>query len=322
MKPRIFVTRPVPAEVESYLQEHCECDFWGQEEPVPRQMLLERTADVQGLLTAGGKIDAELFDHAKQLRVVSSLSVGYNHYDLPAMKQRGIIGTHTPYVLDESVADLVLALMLGTARRVVELDRYVREGRWQRGDNEVLYGFDVHHATVGIIGLGRIGEAIARRARFGFAMNVLYHNRSRKPQAEEELGAAYRTLDELLAESDYVVLMTPLTPETKQLIGRRELALMKPSAIFINVSRGQNVDEAALLEALQTGAIRAAGLDVFDREPIGAEHPLLQLPNVIALPHIGSATAKTRFDMAMLAAQNLVAGLEGRTPPNVVQELQ
>jgi len=321
MKPSVFIDRQIPAEVEAFIAEHCIIDKWEGNTPITRQQLLERMANTHGLLTAGAKIDAELIDQAPQLKVVSSISVGYNHFDIAAMYARGIIGTNTPHVLNDTVADLALALILGTARRVAELDRYVKDGKWKTGDGVKLFGKDVHHAKLGIIGMGRIGEAVARRARFGFEMDVVYYNRSRKPDAEEQLGVRYLELNELLAYSDFVLLLAPLTPETVKLIGQKEFNLMKSSAIFINISRGQTVDEQALIDALQKGTIAAAGLDVFEKEPIESDHPFLTMPNVLTLPHIGSATSETRFDMAMLAAQNLVCALTGQTPPNIVDEL-
>ncbi|MNN06365.1 Glyoxylate/hydroxypyruvate reductase B [compost metagenome] len=198
----------------------------------------------------------------------------------------------------------------------------MKDGHWKRGDDVELFGLDVHHKTLGIIGMGEIGEAVARRGKWGFGMNVLYHNRHQKPEAEDVLGAEYRGLDDLLRESDFIVLMTPLTPETRQMIGQREFALMKPTAIFINASRGATVDEAALITALQNRSIYGAGLDVFEHEPIRPDNPLLNMPNVVTLPHIGSATEQTRHDMAMLAAQNLVSALYGRIPTNIVRELR
>jgi len=322
MKPYIYVDSPIPGEVENYLRTFCEVGKWESTAPIPRPVLLEQVAGAQGLLTSGSRIDAELLDHAPDLRAVSSISVGYNHFDVDAMRQRGIVGTNTPDVLSDTVADLVFALMLGTARRVAELDRYVKEGRWQRGEGDALFGLDVHHRTLGIIGMGRIGEAIARRGKFGFEMDVVYYNRSRKPDTEQQLGVRYAELAELLAGSDFIVLMAPLTPETNRLIGREQFQAMKPDAIFINASRGQTVDEEAMIDALRSGVIRAAGLDVYEQEPLPPGHPLLGLPNVLTLPHIGSATAQTRFDMAMLAARNLVEAVSGRTPPNVVAELR
>ncbi|HEY0828613.1 MAG TPA: D-glycerate dehydrogenase, partial [Bacilli bacterium] len=255
-------------------------------------------------------------------KVVSNITVGYNNFDLEAMKARGVMGTNTPHVLDETVADLVFGLMLSAARRLPELDRLVTAGGWRTGRDEVLYGVDVHSATLGIIGLGRIGEAIARRAKFGFNMEVLYYNRHHNVEAETKLGVKYRELPALLESSDYVLLMTPLTPQTEKMIGKAEFAMMKKSAIFINASRGKTVDEQALIEALQHGEIRAAGLDVYEQEPVAADNPLLHMDNVVTLPHIGSATAKTRLDMAMLAAQNLVDAVYGVKPSCLVKELQ
>lgn len=322
MKPTVFIDRQIPAEVEAYIAEYCEIDKWEGATSHPRQTLLDKLENADGFLTAGTKIDAELLDRAPRLKVISSISVGYNHFDLDAMKARGIIGTNTPNVLNDTVADLVFALMLGTARRLAELDQLVKEGQWKAGNGLNHFGVDVHHAKLGIIGMGRIGETVARRAKFGFDMDVLYYNRSRKPDVEEQLGVTYAELKELLAASDFVVLLAPLTAETRQLIGRAEFELMKPSSIFINVSRGQTINEEALIEALQKGKIRAAGLDVFVKEPIDAANPLLQMKNVLTLPHIGSATAQTRFEMAKLAAQNVVSALIGQTPPNVVKELK
>ncbi|RCW42307.1 2-hydroxyacid dehydrogenase [Paenibacillus prosopidis] len=322
MKPSIFIDRPIPAEVEAYLAEHCEIEKWESAAPIPRQTLMDKLAKTKGLLTAGMKIDAELLDLAPNLKVVSSISVGYNHFDIAAMKKRGVIGTNTPHVLNDTVADLAFALILGTARRVAELDRYVKEGQWQTGDGVKLFGTDVHHAKLGIIGMGRIGEAVARRAKLGFEMDVIYYNRSRKQAVEDQLGVRYAPLKELLSTSDFIVQLAPLTAETTRMLGRSEFQLMKQSSIFINMSRGQTIDEEALIEALQQRTIAAAGLDVYEKEPIDAAHPFLQMPNVLTLPHIGSATTQTRFDMAMLAAKNLVSALTGQIPSNIVDELR
>lgn len=322
MKPKVYISRPIPAEVEAYIAEHCEYRKWSGEGPLGYEQMKTELADAEGLLTTGGRIDEGLLAHAPKLRVVSTISVGYNNMDIAAMKARGVIGTHTPYVLDDSVADLVLGLMLSVSRRIPEMDRFIRQGGWKRGDDRSIFGRDVHHATVGIIGMGRIGEAIAQRAKLGFSMNVLYYNRSRKPEAEARFGAEYCTLEELLARSDFVVLMTPLTAETTRFIGARHFALMKPTAYFINASRGMVVDEPALIEALQQGKIAGAGLDVFAKEPVDPANPLLRMDNVVAVPHIGSATAQTRFEMAMTAARNLVAAVKGETPPYLVPEFR
>ncbi|MBH8596975.1 D-glycerate dehydrogenase [Thermoactinomyces sp. CICC 10523] len=322
MKPHVFLARRVSKEAEAYIAEHCTYRKWEKDTPIPRSQLLREIADAEGLLISGGKIDDELLQHAPKLKVVSNMSVGYNNFDLEAMKRRNVLGTHTPHVLDETVADLAFALILSAARRVPELDRFVKEGKWTNGDDTHLFGVDVHGRTLGIIGMGRIGEAIARRGKLGFNMDVLYFNRRRKPDVEERLGVRYCELETLLKQADFIVLMVPLTAETKHMIGREQFALMKESAIFINTSRGKTVDEAALIEALENKRIRAAGLDVFYQEPVPTDNPLLRMPNVVTLPHIGSATAQTRHKMAMLAAKNLVAAVTGQTPPNVVEELK
>lgn len=322
MKPNIFIAREIPPEVEAYLGEHCNYTKWDQDGPIPRETLLNSLRDAEGLLTSGGKIDGELLEHAPRLRAVSTISVGYNNFDLEAMKARKVIGTNTPDVLNDTVADLILGLMLAVARRIPEMDRYVKDGSWKRGDDKELFGLDVHHKKLGIIGMGSIGEAVAQRAKFGFGMDIAYHNRNRKPETEEALDAKYLSLSELLQNSDFIVLMTPLTPETKGMIGKDEFALMKRTAIFINASRGATVNEADMVQALQEGLIYGAGLDVFEQEPVRPDHPLLAMPNVVTLPHLGSSTEHTRFDMAMAAAKNLVAALQGHTPPNIVKELK
>ncbi len=322
MRPKVFIARKVPREVEDYVAQYCDCEKWNGAGLIPRNELLKVLGNSEGLLINGERIDQELLDAAPKLRVVSNNSVGYNNFDLNVMKLRGIIGTNTPSVLDDTVADLVLGLILATARRITELDRYVKAGQWRGIIGNELFGTDVHHATLGIIGMGRIGECIAERAKFGFKMRVLYCNRNPKVEVEERVGVEHCSMEQLLQESDFVVLMTPLTPETANIMGDREFNLMKRSAIFINASRGETVDEKALIRVLEEGRIRAAGLDVYDKEPIELNNPLLTMENVITIPHIGSATARTRFDMAMLAAQNLVTTLLGKEPPNLVPELR
>ncbi|MCP8969815.1 2-hydroxyacid dehydrogenase [Ectobacillus ponti] len=322
MKKRVYIAECVPSSVEAYIAAHCEYEKWEEDRKIPRDVLLEKVRDKHGLLNFGAKIDAELLGAAPLLEAVANISVGYDNFDIAAMKQRGIIGTNTPYVLDDTVADLIFGLMLSASRRICELDRFVKEGRWTHEITREQYGIDVHHATVGIIGMGRIGEAVAKRAKFGFDMNVLYYNRSRKPDAEAAYGAVYCGLEELLQQSDFIVLMTPLTPDTHQLIGAKEFSLMKRTAVFINASRGQTVDEQALIQVLQERRIWAAGIDTFEIEPVAPDNPLLRLDNVVTLPHIGSATFKTREDMAMTAAKNMVAALYGEKPQYVVHELK
>ncbi|GBF72691.1 bifunctional glyoxylate/hydroxypyruvate reductase B [Paenibacillus sp. 598K] len=322
MKPKVYVATSLPQQAIAYLEEHCEVSRWTGDRGITKEAFIEEAAEAEGVLLTGTTIDESLLARLPHLRVVSNMSVGYNNFDLQAMRARGILGTHTPYVLDDTVADLVFALILSVSRRIAELDRFVRAGHWVKGSAADLFGTDVHHRTLGIIGMGRIGEAIAARGRLGFGMDVIYHNRSRKPDVEDRLGLRYVELDELLAEADFVVLMTPLTPQTQGYIGKEAFARMKSSAFFINASRGQTVDEAALVEALQTGQIAGAGLDVFEQEPIPPDHPLLQMEQVVLVPHIGSATAETRFEMAMLAARNLVHALRGDGEVHIVKELQ
>lgn len=322
MRPKVFIARPIAKEAEDYIAQYCDYRMWRERGAIPLQQLKEEIADVDGLLTFGGKVNDELLEHAANLKVVTNISVGYNNFDLEAMRRRKIWGTHTPSVLDDSVADMVIGLMLSAARRIPEMDRMVKAGGWVKGSDIPYYGVDVHHTTLGIIGMGRIGEAVAKRARFGFDMEVYYSNRNRKPEAEKELGVVYKELNNLLKSSDYIVMLTPLTAQTEHMIGAEQFAMMKKSAIFINISRGKTVDEQAMIKALQEGQIRAAGLDVFDREPVQADNPLLKLDNVVVTPHVGSATFRTRLDMAMMAARNLVAGASGEMPPNVVTELK
>ncbi|MDA7416399.1 D-glycerate dehydrogenase [Xenophilus arseniciresistens] len=275
----------------------------------------------QALIGSSFPIDAAVLERAPALKVISSVSVGVDNYALAELHRRGILLCHTPGVLDETVADTVFALLMATSRRVVELSNLVREGRWTRNIGEEFFGFDVHGKTLGLLGFGRIGQAIARRAALGFGMPVRYH--TRRPvdlavQAPALLGhAEHRTLDALLAESDFVVAMLPLSDSTRGLIDARLFSRMKPGAIFINGGRGATVDEAALLAALDSGQLRAAGLDVFAKEPLPGESPLRTHPRVTPLPHIGSATHETRYAMNRLAVDNLLAALAGQRPAAV-----
>jgi gluconate 2-dehydrogenase len=269
--------------------------------------------EAHGLLGVGRPFGRALLERAGRLEVISTISVGYDNYELAYLNERGILLTNTPDVLTETTADLGFTLLMAAARRVPELDAWVKAGHWQAPVGPAQFGSDVHGKTLGILGLGNIGAAIARRGRFGFNMQVLYHGNSRKPALEQELGARYCGFDELLGEADFVVLVVPLSAQTRHLIGRRELALMKPSAILVNVARGPVVDEQALVEALQARQIQAAGLDVYEKEPL-RESPLFALPNVVTLPHVGSATHETRQAMAELALDNLERALLGGTP--------
>ncbi len=280
--------------------------------------LREALPQAHGLLGASLKLDAALLDLAPQLEAVSSVSVGVDNYDIDDLSRRGVQLTNTPDVLTETTADTGFALILATARRVVELASMVRNGQWTASVGSKQFGTDVHGKTLGIIGMGRIGEALAQRGHFGFGMPVIYHSHSPKPAVDQRFGARHCGLDELLKEADFICLTLPLTAETTGLIGARELELMGPDSIFINISRGKVVDEQALIHALQTGQIRAVGLDVFEREPLDPQSPLLKLDNVVATPHIGSATHETREAMARCAVDNLLAALRGERPQNLV----
>lgn len=320
-RPKVFIATKTSRAAQEYIEKFCDCEKWEGKGPIPREELFKKLEDKDGAILTGIPVNEELLHHAPNLRVVSNISVGYDNFDLKAMKDRKIIGTNTPGVLDNTVADLVLGLMLAASRRIVELDKYVKEGKWKKEDNRNLFGLDVYGATLGIIGMGRIGEAIAKRAKFGFDMEVLYYNRNRKYEAEKNLGVVYSDFEFLLKTSDFIVLIVPLTKETHHMIDVKELNMMKNSAIIINASRGQTINEQALIQALQSKKILGAGLDVYDIEPINLDNLLLKMPNVVTVPHIGSATEKTRLDMAMTAAKNLVTALMGEIPPGCVPEL-
>ncbi len=305
-KPRIYVSRRLPEAAMDVLFPHFDVRAWSEEETaVPRDVLLAEAGAVQGLLCLlTERIDREFLERAPHLRIVANMAVGYDNVDVPACTARRVVVTNTPGVLTESTADLAFALLLATARRLPEARDVLLQNRWRTWSPMFLTGQDVHDATLGIVGLGRIGQAAAKRAR-GFGMKVLYHSRHRDLAVETETGAEYRMLDDLLGESDFVSIHLPLSGETRHIIGPRELGLMKPSAVLINTSRGAVVDEQALYEALRDRKIWAAGLDVFEREPLSPQSPLRSLPNVVLLPHIGSASIATRTQMAVLAATNL-----------------
>ena len=270
------------------------------------------------LLGASVKLDAELLDLAPKLKAVSSVSVGVDNYDIEYLTRRGVLLTNTPDVLTETTADTGFALIMATARRVVELATMVRDGQWQQNIGPKHFGSDVHGKTLGIIGMGRIGEAVAQRGHFGFGMPVIYHSHSPKPAVEARFDARYRSLEDVLREADFVCLTVPLTAETERLIGAEQFAQMRPETIFINIARGKVVDERALIAALQNGQIRAAGLDVFEQEPVSPDSPLLKMNNVVATPHMGSATHETREAMARCAVDNLLAALAGERPKDLV----
>jgi gluconate 2-dehydrogenase len=305
MKPRVLVTRQVFPEVIAALSERWQVIANEGEGAWSAEELRARAADCDALyVVAGDRVDQALLDACPRLRIVATGSVGFNHIDVPACSARGIAVTNTPDVLNEATADLGWSLLMAAARRICESEHWLRAGQWNRWSWDQFLGADVYGTTLGIVGMGRIGSAIARRAR-GFSMRILYANRSASPH-EAELGATRLSLDELLQQSDHVMLVLPYSPETHHLIGERELALMKPTATLVNIARGGIVDDAALARALKAKRIAAAGLDVFENEP--ALNPeLLTVPNVALTPHIGSATRSSRMGMAMLAAQNLLA---------------
>lgn len=318
MKPKILVTREVFDETLEFLAQHCEVESNQQDAAFPPETLAQKLADKDGMMCAlTDRVDAKLVERCPRLKAVANIAVGYNNIDLPACTARGVQATNTPGVLDDSTADLAWALMLGAARRVTELERRVRAGEWKGWKLKQWLGVDVHHATLGILGMGRIGQAIARRAA-GFEMKVIYHNRKRvTPDIEKRCNAAYVTKEDLLRQADFVVLQMPYSPETHHMIGAAELRLMKPTAILVNSTRGGVVDEDALIAALKGGVIRAAGLDVFENEP-RVNPGFFGLDNVVLMPHIGSSTESTRRAMAMTAAKNLVAALTGGVPPNLL----
>ena len=318
MKPKIVITREIFDDVIDYLKQHCDVDSNQADVPYTPEALAAKLVGRDGLMCAlTDRVDAALIGAASQLKAVANIAVGYNNIDVPVCTARGIQVTNTPGVLDDSTADLAFALMLATARRITEVEAYIRKGEWTGWKLKQWLGVDVHHATLGIIGMGRIGQAIAKRA-CGFDMKVIYHNRNRVAlDIEQRANAAYVNMDELLAQADFVILQMPYSPATHHLIGAAQLAKMKPSAILINSTRGGVVDDAALIAALKNGTIRAAGLDVFENEP-KLDPAFLELKNVALAPHIGSSTEATRRAMAMLAAQNLVAALTGQRPPNWV----
>ena len=300
-----------------------EVRLWDSDDPIPREELLRMAGGIDGLLCLlTERVDAGLLDAAGPgLRVICNMAVGYDNIDVPEATRRGVVVTNTPDVLTETTADLTWALILAACRRMGEAIDQLREERWRSWRVMELAGLDVHGATLGIVGAGRIGRAVARRAS-GFSMRTLYHSRSPRPDFERESGAVFRaSLNDLLREADIVTLHVPLTGETKGLIGRRELGLMKSTAVLVNTSRGPVVDETALAESLGAGRLLAAGLDVYETEPLPAGSPLRRLRNVVLLPHIGSATVATRTAMATLAAENLIGVLSGQPPRTPVNKV-
>jgi len=309
-KTKIYIARRIPEEGLTWLRDF-ESKMWQGDGPVPREVLMREAADCEGLLTMlTDRVDGALLDACPRLRVVSNFAVGYDNIDVAAATERGVLVGNTPGVLTETTADLAFALLLATARRLVEGVEFIQQGQWRTWGPLDLLGGEVHHATLGILGMGRIGREMAKRAR-GFDMQILYHNRRRDEAAEADLGVRYVEKAELLQQSDFVSVHVPLSAETRHYLKAEDFAHMKPTAILINTSRGPVVDQAALYEAVRSGQIGGAGLDVTDPEPMLVNDPLLSLPQVIIVPHVGSATRTTRGKMAEISARNLAAALKG-----------
>ncbi|MCX8187270.1 MAG: glyoxylate reductase [Nitrososphaeria archaeon] len=318
MKPKVLVTRRIPETGIRILKEHCEIRYRDALEPMGREELLKEIRDVDALYcTLSEKVDRGVIDAGKNLRVVATMSVGVDHIDVDYATSRGIFVVYTPGVLTETTADFAWALLMAAARRVVEGDRLIRAGGWRFSwAPTMMLGYDVHGKVLGIIGFGRIGQAVAKRAK-GFDMKVLYYDIERREDLEKKLGVEYRPMDEILREADFITLHIPLTPQTERLIGERELRMMKKTAILINTSRGKVIDQEALIRALKMGWIAAAGLDVFDEEPLPTDSPLINLENVVLTPHIASASYETRSKMAEYAASGLISILKGEVPDNL-----
>ena len=311
-KPRVYVTRQIFPDALDLIEKFAELELWPDDEPPSPEQLMEAMSNVDGaIINVMDRIDAPLLDAAPKLRVLSQVAAGLDNIDIPEATKRDIMVGYTPGVLAKSTADLAFALLLAVARRVVESDKWVREGNWKISHHPMFWlGSEVNGSTLGILGLGGIGLEMAKRG-LGFDMKVLYHSRTRKRGLEKEYGLKYASFKRVLAESDFLSIHVPLTPQTNHFIGEKQLKMMKPSSILVNLSRGPVVDTEALHQALTKGTIAGAGLDVFDPEPVPTDHPILGLDNVVVLPHIGSASNRSRRDMHLLAARNLVAGLNG-----------
>jgi D-3-phosphoglycerate dehydrogenase len=315
--PKVFITRQLPSVAVERIAAQCEVTMNPDDILLPVAQVVEVCREVEGIVVSGTPVSAEVVEQAPHLRVVANVGVGYDKIDVEACTRRHVVVTNTPGVVTGATADLSFTLLMAVARRLVEADRYVREGQWRNWTWGCMWGTDLEGKTLGILGFGRIGQAVARRAS-GFSMRILYHSVDRPtPEREQELGAQYVDRETLLREADFLSIHVPLAPDTNHLIGAAELALMKPTAFLINTSRGKVVEESALVEALQSKRIAGAGLDVFEFEP--QIHPaLLTMSNVIVTPHMGTATRETRLAMAMKGADNLLAALAGQRPPNLV----
>ena len=318
--PKVIMTRKVPEQAMAHLQSRCELTVWERDQPVPRQWLLDHLSEAEGLYCLlTDSVDAKILEKAKHLKVVSTMAVGFDNIDIGECTRRGIPVGNTPDVLTETTADFAFALMMAGARRIMEGVAYVQQGHWHTWSPTLFLGQDLYGATLGIIGFGRIGQAVAKRA-VGFNMKVIAYRSSRNQKSMDSLGSTVDHVDlpTVLSHSDFITLHVPLTKETTHLIGAQELALMKNTAVLVNTSRGPVIDSKALYRALSQGDIGYAALDVTDPEPISADDPLLTISNCLIVPHIASASVATRTKMAMMAAENLLAGLEGRPLPHCV----
>lgn len=313
MKQKVVVFSQIDADIQTKLEQNYQVSYIQPKLGDVNQQLLQQVQDADGMIGAGRLLNRDNLASATRLKIISSVSVGYDNYELDYLNEKKIYLSHTPHVLTETTADLAFTLLMSAARKVAYLDQWTKQGQWQRTVGEAQFGMDIFGKTLGIIGLGHIGAAIARRGFYGFNMNILYHNRREKPELAQGLNAQYCQLDELLQCSDFVVVAVDLNADSKALIAAAELAKMQSHAVLVNISRGSVIDEQALIAALKAKQIFAAGLDVYQKEPL-KESELFQLDNVVTLPHVGSATAATRKKMAELAYQNLVDALEGRVP--------
>lgn len=317
MKQKVVVFSQIDTDIQNKLEQNYQVSYIQPKLGDVNQQLLQQVQDADGMIGAGRLLNRGNLASATRLKIISSVSVGYDNYELDYLNEKKIYLSHTPHVLTETTADLAFTLLMSAARKVAYLDQWTKQGQWQRTVGEAQFGMDIFGKTLGIIGLGHIGAAIARRGFYGFNMNILYHNRREKPELAQGVNAQYCQLDELLQRSDFVVVAVDLNADSKALIAAAELAKMQPHAVLVNISRGSVIDEQALISALKAKQVFAAGLDVYQKEPL-KESELFQLDNVVTLPHVGSATAATRKKMAELAYQNLVDALEGRLPRYVV----
>ncbi|MCO8061544.1 2-hydroxyacid dehydrogenase [Acinetobacter lwoffii] len=317
MKQKVVVFSQIDTDIQNKLEQNYQVSYIQPKLGDVNQQLLQQVQDADGMIGAGRLLNRDSLASATRLKIISSVSVGYDNYELDYLNEKKIYLSHTPHVLTETTADLAFTLLMSAARKVAYLDQWTKQGQWQRTVGEAQFGMDIFGKTLGIIGLGHIGAAIARRGCYGFNMNILYHNRREKPELAQGLNAKYCQLEELLQRSDFVVVAVDLNADSKALIATAELAKMQSHAVLVNISRGSVIDEQALTSALKAKQVFAAGLDVYQKEPL-KESELFQLDNVVTLPHVGSATAATRKKMAELAYQNLVDALEGRVPRYVV----